>query len=104
METANQVETQSQQAVKSDAKPQTEQKDAVLELALKALNGAQPAEGQPLKSLITKEVRKAIRVGLYDGIKAGTIKYSKAGKSDGQLKKYCSSLINNWLKKDPRFN
>lgn len=103
MEQVNQVENTE---VKSEATAvaQTEQKDAVHALALQALNGAQPAEGQPLKSLVTKEVRKAIRVGLYDGIKAGTIKYSKAGKSDGQLKKYCSSLINNWLKKDPRFN
>lgn len=104
METQNQVETSSQQLQTADVKPQTEQKDAVYELAQKALAGASPAEGSPLKSLVTKEVRKAIRVGLYDGIKAGTIKYSKAGKSDGQLKKYCSSLINNWLKKDPRFN
>lgn len=107
MEAVNQQENTE---VKSEAATpaQTEQKDAVHALALQALSpeaveGAK-ALGQPLKSLVTKEVRKAIRVGLYEGIKAGTIKYSKAGKSDGQLKKYCSSLINNWLKKDPRFN
>ena len=103
METANQaVETQPQAT--ETAASQTEQKDAVFNLALQALNGQTATEGQPLKSLVTKEVRKAIRVGLYEGIKNGSIKYSKTGKSDGQLKKYCSSLINNWLKKDSRFN
>ena len=88
----------------SEAPKAQEQKEAVYALALEALAGATPAEGQPLKSLVTKEVRKAIRVGLYAGIKNGTIKYVKSGKTDGELKKYCSSLINNWLKKDPRFN
>lgn len=97
METENLVTNQEKPSV-------IEQKDAVYQLALTALAGAQPAEGQPLKTLVTKEVRKSIRVGLYNGIKAGSIKYSKSGKTDGQLKKYCSSLINNWLKKDPRFN
>lgn len=106
METVTNQESAPANSAVVAAQPQTEQKDAVYALALKALGAAAAnrAEGQSLKSLVTKEVRKAIRVGLYEGIKAGTIKYSKAGKSDGQLKKYCSSLINNWLKKDPRFN
>jgi hypothetical protein len=103
METTTLVASQETKSNGTGTVPQTEQKDAVFALALRAL-GSKHATGQPLKSLVTKEVRKAIRVGLYEGIKDGTIKYSKAGKSDGQLKKYCSSLINNWLKKDPRFN
>lgn len=102
MEATNQVSEE--QKTETSAPAQTEQKDAVYNLAVAALAGAQPAEGQPLKSLVTKEVRKAIRVGLFEGIKNGSIKYSKADKTDGQLKKYCSSLINNWLKKDNRFN
>lgn len=103
MEAVNQ-QVESQQSSAPAAQAQTEQKDAVYNLARAALQDTAREAGAPLKSLVTKEVRKAIRVGLYEGIKAGTIKYSKAGKSDGQLKKYCSSLINNWLKKDPRFN
>lgn len=106
MEATNQVQEQVKAEV---SKAQIEQKDAVFNLALSAVNATLKQStptptGKAFKELITKEVRKAIRVGLYDGIKNGDIKYSKAGKSDGQLKKYCSSLINNWLKKDPRFN
>lgn len=80
---------------------QLQQKDAVYQLALEALDGVSTTA--PLRTLITKEVRKTIRVKLFEGIRAGTIEF-KPVKSDGELKKYCSSLINNWLKKDPRFN
>ena len=79
------------------------QKDAVVKFALEALNISGVKEGTSLRSLVTKEVRKAIRVRLFQGIKAGEIKLSRA-MDDSKLKKYCSSLINNWLKKDPRFN
>lgn len=81
----------------------TSQKDAVFNFATAALAGAKPAEGQALRDLITKEVRKAIRVRLFQGVKSGEIKLARA-MDDSKLKKYCSSLINNWLKKDPRFN
>jgi len=95
----------SQEAQAAEAKNEgASQKDTVYALALAALGEAKPAEGQPLKSLITKEVRKQIRVKLYEGIENGTIGYARSGKTDGELKKYCSSLINNWLKKDARFN
>lgn len=77
------------------------QKDAVYSFALEALS-AKPAEGQSLRSLITKEIRKAIRLRLFQGVKSGEIKLAR-GMDDSKLKKYCSSLINNWLKKDPRF-
>lgn len=100
METTNQMSEEQ----KTETVSQISQKDAVYNLAIAALNDAKPAEGQPLKSLVTKEVRKSIRVGLFEGIKNGSIRYARAGKTDGQLKKFCSSLINNWLKKDQRFN
>ncbi len=81
------------------------QKDAVFTFALAALNGTVSTDGQVLADLVrsNKEVRKTVRQQLFDGIREGTIKYAPV-KSDGDLKKYCSSLINNWLKKDPRFN
>lgn len=106
MEATNQVESLAQPKANLAAEPM-QQKAAVLALAKKALglaDGAELPEGKALKDLVTKEVRKAIRVGLFEGIKNGSIKYSKQGKTDGELKKYCSSLINNWVKKDHRFN
>ena len=78
------------------------QKDAVFSFLLEALNN-KPAEGQTLKSLVTKEIRKVVRQRLYQEFKAGNVKLSKT-MDDGKLKKYCSGLINNWLKKDERFN
>lgn len=96
METVN-LENQEQKSANLS------QKDAVHQFALEALAGAKPAEGQALRSLVTKEVRKSIRLKLFEGVKSGTIKLGNA-MDDSKLKKYCSSLINNWLKKDPRFN
>lgn len=86
-----------------EAAPTTSQKDAVYSFAIEALAGAKPAEGQALRDLVTKEVRKAIRQRLFAGVKSGEIKLAR-GMDDSKLKKYCSSLINNWLKKDSRFN
>jgi len=85
-----------------EATVNTSQKDAVYQFALEALT-AKPTTGQALRDLITKEVRKSIRLKLFEGIKTGTIKLAR-GMDDSKLKKYCSSLINNWLKKDERFN
>lgn len=81
------------------------QKDAVYQFALDAVRatGAIVTAGTPLRNYITKEVRKTIRLRLFDGVKSGQIKLSKTY-DDSKLKKYCSSLINNWLKKDSRFN
>lgn len=80
----------------------TSQKDAVYTFALEVLTD-KPAEGQALRTLVTKEVRKAIRGRLFQGVKSGQIKLART-MDDSKLKKYCSNLINNWLKKDSRFN
>lgn len=93
----------SQETQAPEAKPTTPQKDAVYKFATEALCDTVKTEGQPLRSFVTKEVRKSIRLKLFDGIKSGSIKLSRT-MDDSKLKKYCSSLINNWLKKDPRFN
>lgn len=79
------------------------QKDAVHNFVTEALNGQTPGEGQKLKDLVTKEVRKVVRQRLFQAVKSGEVKLSKQF-DDSKLKKYCSGLINNWLKKDSRFN
>jgi hypothetical protein len=81
------------------------QKDAIFNFLMEALGGLvhNRQEGQPLKSLVTKDIRKVVRVRLFQEFKAGNVKLSK-NYDDGKLKKYCSGLINNWLKKDERFN
>jgi hypothetical protein len=81
------------------------QKDAVYQFAAEALAsaGSVPNDGQAVRDLVTKEVRKSIRLKLFSGVKTGQIKLARS-MDDSKLKKYCSSLINNWLKKDPRFN
>ncbi len=81
------------------------QKDAVYNFVVSALKDANtaPNEGQKLKELVTKEVRKSVRQRLFASVKSGEVKLSKQF-DDSKLKKYCSGLINNWLKKDPRFN
>ncbi len=104
METETLVTNQEQQVVKTTTPTQLEQKQAVYQFVLSALPEGSTTAHSPLKSLVTKEVRKVVRVKLFEGIKAGTIKYKPLEKTDGELKKYCSSLINNWLKKDDRFN
>lgn len=85
------------------------QKDAVYNFVTDALkvdglgSKYQLPEGSKLKDIVTKEIRKVVRLRLFSAIKAGEIKLSKV-MDDSKLKKYCSGLINNWLKKDPRFN
>ena len=97
----------SQQTEANTAAPKAAQKDMVYAFALEALNlteGANRPLGSPaLRSLVTKEVRKAVRLRLFAGMKDGTIKLARP-MDDSKLKKYCSSLVNNWMKKDPRFN
>lgn len=109
METETQTATETTAAPAAPAAPAaaaskgSAQKEAVYQFAVAALGEAKPAEGQPLKSLVTKEIRKTIRAKLFAGAREGSIKL-KRPMDDSKLKKYCSSLINNWLKKDPRFN
>lgn len=79
------------------------QKDAVQLFVTEALGTVALTEGQKLKDLVTKEVRKVVRQRLFAAIKSGEVKLSKQF-DDSKLKKYCSGLINNWLKKDSRFN
>lgn len=81
------------------------QKDAVHKYVTEALAelGTIREEGVKLKDLVTKELRKTVRTRLFQAIKTGEIKLSKT-MDDSKLKKYCSGLINNWLKKDSRFN
>lgn len=81
------------------------QKDAVFNFLIEALGGlVNNRQGtDPLKTLVTKDIRKVVRTRLFQEIKAGNVKLSKT-MDDSKLKKYCSGLINNWLKKDERFN
>lgn len=96
------AQTQEQTVVASTEVSKVSQKDAVFNFVIAALEN-KPAEGQKLKELVTKEVRKVVRQRLFAAIKSGEVKLSKQF-DESKLKKYCSGLINNWLKKDPRFN
>ncbi len=77
-----------------------EQREAVFKFVTEFIPVKQ--EGQSLKSLLTKEIKKAVKVRLIGEIKAGTVACSKE-MDDKKLNKYCSSLISNWLKKDSRY-
>jgi hypothetical protein len=95
-------ETPSAAAVQSN---KLSQKDAVFNFLMDALDTSQNplTSGQTLKTRVTKDIRKVVRQRLFNEIKAGNVKLSKT-MDDSKLKKYCSGLINNWLKKDERFN
>lgn len=97
------METQEQAVETKTEVSKLSQKDAVYNFVTEALAGTTPAEGQKLKDLVTKEVRKVVRQRLFQAVKSGDVKLSKQF-DDSKLKKYCSGLINNWLKKDSRFN
>jgi hypothetical protein len=81
------------------------QKDAVFSFLIEALGGAvhNRNPGESLKTLVTKDIRKVVRQRLFQEIKAGNVKLGSP-MDDSKLKKYCSGLINNWMKKDQRFN
>ncbi len=79
------------------------QKEAVYTYVIQAIGSHDLLAGQTLKDLITKDVRKIVRTKLFNGIKTGIIKYNPS-KTDSEIKKYCSGLINNWLGKDERFH
>lgn len=96
------METQVSETVDVATTKKLSQKDAVFSFLISALEN-KPAVGQPLKELVTKEVRKVVRTRLFQEMKAGNVKL-KQPMDDSKLKKYCSGLINNWLKKDERFN
>lgn len=78
------------------------QKDAVFNFVIAALD-AKPGPGEVLKSLVTKDLKKVVRTRLFEELKLGNIKLKRT-MDDSKLKKYCSGLINHWLRRDPRFN
>ena len=65
--------------------------------------------GSDVKSVITSDHKKKVKQILVNGFKTGTIDYTDDFAktkltSDAELSKYCSGLISNWIKKDPRLN
>ena len=110
METTLPTEQEAVTEPQTQAPTKLSQKEAVFLYVTEALHGVTITEGTPpitegtpLKTLVTKDVRKVVRTKLFDGIKSGVIKYSPS-KTDAEIKKYCSGLINNWLGKDERFS
>lgn len=104
METQTQGEVAVTTSVETTAS-KIAQKDAVFKYISEALATA----GQTVSDLKTmspddkKQFRKVVRKRLFESIKSGEVKLSKQY-DDSRLKKYCSGLINNWLKKDTRLN
>lgn len=102
----NQVtENQVQESQVVEEKKVLSQKEAVRTYLLEAIEakGVVRAEGEPLKSLVTKDIRKVVKQRLFNSFRDGSIKLSKP-KNDTELNKYCSGLISNWLSKDKTFN
>jgi len=88
------------------------QKQAVYDLITKAIYDERLAESKsvgglkdvgPLKDYINKYVRKEVRTNLFNGFRSGVISL-KTPKDDKALKKYCSSVLKNWLDKDLRYD
>ena len=100
------METQTVESLvpKTD-KTKLSQKDAVFNFTTEILvsAGKSRVQGEPLKTLVTKEIRKLVRAKLIESLKKGETRLSKSF-DESRIKKYASGLINNWLKKDPRFN
>lgn len=94
-------QTQEQQVV-AEVVGKLSQKDAVYNYVKEALSEVN-TEATKLKDAVDKDVRKVVRQRLFAAVKSGEVKLSKQF-DDSKLKKYCSGLINNWLKKDPRFS
>lgn len=94
------METEAQ----TTAKPLS-QKDAVFNFITEAINaeGKPRLEGSKLRDYVTPAVRKIVRQRLFAGFRAGEIRMKK-DKTDEALKRYCSGVITNFVKKDPRFN
>jgi hypothetical protein len=90
-----------------EIKAASKQKEAVYSFLTEAMLGTQVTvarlKTKADKAQDKKDVLKAARVRLFAGIKSGDIAL-KSQMNDSKLKKYCSSVINNWLKKDKRFN
>lgn len=72
-------------------------------------NGASFQSGSDVKSVITSEHKKKVKDILVADFKNGNIDYTDDFAktkltSNSELSKYCSGLISNWIKKDPRLN
>ncbi len=82
------------------------QKDAVFNTVVKVFkeNGISFEPGvDPAYDLIDKQTRQDILQSLTTQFTGGQIRLDKEY-SDDKLKVYVSTLLNNWLKKDPRLN
>lgn len=81
------------------------QKEAVFNFITEAIaaEGKTRLEGSKLRDYVTPAVRKVVRQRLFAGFRAGEIGMKKV-KDDNALKRYCSGVITNFVKKDPRFN
>jgi len=102
---AHTVET-TEQVVAPTTSEVLKQKEAVYHFVNQALEGTDVTVAQlkdvSVKTAAKKAVLKQVRVNLFHGFRNGTVKISKQ-KSDGELKKYCSIITCNWLRKDKRF-
>ena len=80
------------------------QKEAVKQFILEAVEakGCVREEGAPFSVLVTKDIRVSVKERLFSGFRDGSIRL-KSEKDDKALRKYCSGLISNWLKKDKSF-
>ena len=72
-------------------------------------SGASFQSGSDVKSVITSEHKKKVKDILVTDFKSGNIDYTDDFAktkltSSTELSKYCSGLISNWIKKDPRLN
>jgi hypothetical protein len=72
-------------------------------------SGASFQSGSDVKSVITSEHKKKVKDILVTDFKNGNIDYTDDFAktkltSNSELSKYCSGLISNWIKKDPRLN
>lgn len=91
--------------VEVETKSILSQKQAVKQFLKEALDnkGITMAEGDAMKSYISKEMRKEVAQRLFNGMRDGSIALSSQ-KDDKALRKYSSGLISNWLKKDKDLN
>lgn len=97
-------QTQPQEEVKTEetATASLTQKEAVYSFTIEALANTPRPEGVALRDTVTKDIRKVVRNRLFAGMRDGSVKLTRE-MDDSKLKKYCSSMLNNWLKKDTRF-
>ena len=86
------------------------QKSAVYAATMSVLadQGVDFNEGMDIKPLLTKDIRKSIISVVTQGILAGEVEFSaeaKAKYSDqAKVTTYVNGLVNNWHRKDTRFN